>query len=161
MKKSNTILRRIFNPTLLLILILTTSFTLEVSDREKGEALFKAVTSKNLKTVKNLVEKKGADVNYVRRINEAFYIPVLMQAVMDDSQKIATYLINKGADVNAKDGFKMTSLMWASHNGNIELVKLLLEKGADKNCEDQHGMTAIKGAKEAGHTEIVEILSED
>ena len=144
MKKSNTILRRIFNPTLLLILILTTSFTREVSDREKGEALFKAVTSKNLKTVKNLVEKKGADVNYVRRINEAFYIPVLMQAVMDDSLKISTCLINKG-----------------SHNGNIELVKLLLEKGADKNCEDQHGMTAIKGAKEAGHTEIVEILSED
>ena len=106
-------------------------------------------------------QKKKADVNYIRRINSSFYIPLLMQAVMDNSTQIATYLISKGADVNSKDGFKMTCLMWSANNGNIELTKLLLENGADKNAEDANGMTALKAAQSKGHKEIAELLNKN
>ena len=143
------------------LLILTCSFSTNLSVTANGEELFKAVTSKDLKLVKKLVGKKGADVNYVRRINDAFYIPVLLQAVMDNSTEIAAFLISKGADVNAKDGFKMTCLMWAAHNGNIDLVNLLLDKGADKDAEDQNGMTALRAAKDKRHKEIIKILNKN
>lgn len=146
---------------LITILIFTCSFTYNSSSASNGEDLFKAVTSKDLKLVKKLVEKKGADVNYVRRINDAFYIPVLMQAVMDNSTDIATFLIHKGADVNATDGFKMTCLMWAANHGNIDVVHLLLDKGADKSAEDQNGMTALSAAENKGHKEIIEILKKN
>jgi ankyrin repeat protein len=76
---------------------------------------------------------------------------------MEKKSEIATYLINRGANVNAKDGFGMTSLMWASYNGDVELVKLLLEKGADKNIEVK-GQTALSAAEEKGFTEIIELL---
>ena len=143
------------------LLILTCSFSSNLSVATNGEDLFRAVTSKNLKLVKKLVEKKGADVNYVRRINDAFYIPVVMQAVMDNSSEIAIFLINKGADVNAKDGFKMTCLMWAANNGNVDLVNLLIDKGADKSAEDQNGMTALKAAEDKGYKKIIEILKKN
>jgi ankyrin repeat protein len=143
------------------MITLTSSFVTNIDIDKIGEALFKAVTSKDITVVKKLVEKKGADVNYVRRINSAFFIPVVMQAVMDNSTEIATYLIDKGADVNVKDGFKMTCLMWAANNGNVELVKLLLKKGADKNATDDQGMTALKAAKDKGHNEIVRLLEEN
>jgi uncharacterized protein len=143
---------------ILSIALSLTSFATTTNTVNNGEALFAAVVSKDIKSVKKLVEKKGADVNYVRHINSAFFIPVLMQAVMDNSTEIAIYLIDQGADVNAKDGFKMTCLIWASNNGNIELVKVLLAKGADKNATDATGMTALKAAKDKGYKEIIELL---
>lgn len=146
------------NLLLVLAIFLSFSFSLDFGGTKKGEKLFKAVTSKDLKAVKKLVNKKGADVDYIRRINDVFFIPVVMQAVMDNSTEIATFLISKGADVNVKDGFKMTCLMWAANNGNLELVKLLLDKGADKSAEDDNGLTALKSTEDKGHKEIIELL---
>lgn len=145
--------------TNLICVLLFFSFALNTNAQVKeGEQLFNAVASKDLDKVTMLINKKEADVNYVRRINSAFYIPVLMQAVMNNSTEIASFLINKGADVNAQDGFKMTSLMWAANHGNITLVKLLLKKGADKNIADANGLTALKAAQDKNHKEIVNLL---
>ena len=123
-----------------------------------GKELFKAVSDNNLKQVKVLVNKKGADVNYARKISDSFEIPVIIQAIMKDRNAISEYLIEKGADVNAKDGFQMTCLIWAASNGNIEMVKLLLKKGADKNAKTPEGMTALISAKQEGHTQVMRLL---
>ena len=73
-----------------------------------------------------------------------------------DSDKVKR-LIEEGADVNAKDNYGNTALMWASQHGYIEVAKLLIEAGADVNLR---GTTALMIALEEGHTEIVELLKE-
>ncbi|RZJ53370.1 MAG: ankyrin repeat domain-containing protein [Flavobacterium sp.] len=140
------------------LLILIILFSINSYSQKSGEQLFQAIFDHNLDAVKAIIEKDKSQVNYVRQINESFYIPVLMQAAMNNEYEISKYLIENGADVNKKDGFKMTCLMWAAANQNIELTKLLLEKGADKNAQDMNGITALKAAEETKNKEIILLL---
>jgi ankyrin repeat protein len=143
----------------ILILILL-GYSITSYSQESGEKLFKAIFEHNLNAVKKIIEKDKSQANYIRQINKSFYIPVLMQAVMNNENEIARYLIENGSDVNKTDGFEMTCLMWASNNQNIELVKLLLDKGADKNLMDGNGMTALKAAEEVKNNEIIKLLKD-
>jgi ankyrin repeat protein len=70
--------------------------------------------------------------------------------------------LHNGANVNTKDYFKRTALMYASGNGSIEIVKLLLHRGAAVgiNERDRDGKTAFMFAKEKGFAKIMEILLE-
>ena len=45
--------------------------------------------------------------------------------------------IQQGADVNTKDVYGYSSLLWAACYGNTEILKLLLEKGADVDYKTQ------------------------
>jgi ankyrin repeat protein len=141
-----------------LLLLILLGFSISSYSQSSGEKLFKAIFDHNLDAVKKIIEADKSLVNYVRKINESFYIPVLMQAVVNDELEISKYLIENGADINQTDGFKMTNLMWAANNQNVELTKLLLKKGADKNAKDMNGMTALKAAQEVKNTEIIELL---
>ncbi|KAI5816499.1 ankyrin repeat-containing domain protein [Pyronema omphalodes] len=71
-------------------------------------------------------------------------------------------LLERGADINAVDGCKMSPLSRAcaqcSVHVNTELVKTLVEKGADISSKDELGMTALHHAAREGHVEIVDIL---
>lgn len=142
----------------LIILLFISVLSITSYAQDINKELYNAVVAKDLNLVKELVDKKDADVNYIWKINDAFYIPTLLQAIMDNSTEIATYLIGKGANVNASDGFEMTCLMWAANNENVNLVKLLLQKGADKNAKTKEGMTALKAAEEKGSQEIINLL---
>src|SRR5208283_1772910 len=51
-------------------------------------------------------------------------------------------LLDKGADVNAKDSSGGTALMDACTNGHKEIVELLLARGANVNTKDIGGETA-------------------
>src|SRR5215813_5251733 len=47
------------------------------------------------------------------------------------------FLLDKGADVNAKDGkFKATALSFAADKRNATIVKMLLDKGADPRVHE-------------------------
>lgn len=141
-----------------LLLLFLLGFSISTYSQESGEKLFKAIFDHNLDAVKKIVEKDKSQANYIRKINDSFYIPVLMQAVMNDEYEISKFLIENGADINKTDGFKMSCLMWAAANQNIELTKLLLNKGADKNIKDDNGMTALKAAEETKNNEIIQLL---
>jgi len=140
------------------LLFILLSYSVTSIAQNSGEKLFKAIFEHNIEAVKKILEKDKSQANYIRQINDSFYIPVLMQAVMNDETEIAKLLIENGADVNKRDGFKMTSLMLAANNQNIELVKLLLKNGADKNAKDDNGMTALKAAEEVKNKEIIDLL---
>ena len=56
---------------------------------------------------------------------------------------MAEYLINLGADVNAKDNFGRTPLMEVADNGYFDVVKLLILNGADIQAVDESGNTAL------------------
>lgn len=61
--------------------------------------------------------------------------------------ELALSLINKGADVNAKDNYGMTPLHWASESGRKTFASLLIDKGADVKAKDNKGRTAEDLAK--------------
>jgi ankyrin repeat protein len=67
-------------------------------------------------------------------------------------------LLNKGADVNAKDKDGKTALMAASEKGHTEIVKTLIDNGANVNAKSKIGSTALMLASLGGHTEIVQLL---
>ena len=71
--------------------------------------------------------------------------------------KVEAALIN-GANVNAKDNYGRTVLMWAAINGHTETAELLLKHGADVNAENNYGRTALMWAAVNGKTETAELL---
>lgn len=68
--------------------------------------------------------------------------------------------LQQGANVNAKDYFQKTPLMYACENGNLEIVKILLLYGASVsiNERDRYGKTAFMYAKEKGYQNIMKLL---
>jgi ankyrin repeat protein len=81
----------------------------------------------------------------------------LLKAVMFGKLKEAKQLIDKGADVNARDSFGQTALIWAS-GGQTEIAKILAEKGADVNARDNEGTTVLMKAAGRGSIEIAIML---
>ncbi|MGO9265654.1 MAG: ankyrin repeat domain-containing protein [Candidatus Binataceae bacterium] len=68
-------------------------------------------------------------------------------------------LIDKGADVNAKNLAGTTPLIWASQNGHLDVVQLLLDKGADVNAKQNNdGATALMIASYFGHVDVAQAL---
>lgn len=60
--------------------------------------------------------------------------------------ELVKVLIFHGADVNARDEFGMTALMWAAKWGypTPELLKTLVSHGADVNIRNEFGRTALE-----------------
>ena len=85
---------------------------------------------------------KGADVKkYVDKL--------LWVAINGDNTEIIQYLVENGANVNAKDNKGKTLLMYAIFNrANIKIVECLVENGANVNAKDNNGNTPLKYAVE-------------
>ncbi len=52
-------------------------------------------------------------------------------------------LIDRGADVNAKQDIGLTALMIAVIKKGHEIVRLLIDSGVDVNAKDNSGKTAL------------------
>jgi ankyrin repeat protein len=71
------------------------------------------------------------------------------------------FLVEKGADISAKDGDEKTALHLASENGHFNPAQCLLENGADSKVKSKFEKTALHLAAEKGHFETVQILLEN
>ena len=69
-------------------------------------------------------------------------------------------LLERGADINARDPEGRTALMLAcaSEAAPVDLVKMLIAKGIDVNAKSAAGDTALTYAKRHGESAIVELL---
>ncbi|MGB8848069.1 MAG: ankyrin repeat domain-containing protein, partial [Terracidiphilus sp.] len=77
----------------------------------------------------------------------------LIQAATNGDTAAVQQLLNKGADIEAKDAYGETALFEAARNGNTEVVTLLLNKGANIEAKDTYGETALYEAARKGNTE--------
>uniref|UniRef100_A0A3B4C936 Uncharacterized protein n=1 Tax=Pygocentrus nattereri TaxID=42514 RepID=A0A3B4C936_PYGNA len=80
----------------------------------------------------------------------------LLRCAQDGDLRALKELLDRGCDVNFRDGFYWTPLMCASHAGQREAVRLLLNRGAAwVGVVDTQGRDARSLALQAGHQDVV------
>lgn len=81
-------------------------------------------------------------------------------AVLNNNLEMVQVLVEAGADINARDAFECTPLLYsvASKNGDVSIAKLLVEKGADVFVRDKNDRSALKLALENRHFEIAKLI---
>jgi uncharacterized protein len=82
----------------------------------------------------------------------------LMVASREGDYRLAEWLIERGANINAKTPDGHTALMYASYNRYPEIVKLLLSRGAKVNLKTTQGHTALSEVLESDKKAIIEML---
>jgi hypothetical protein len=83
----------------------------------------------------------------------------LMAAVQSRKPEAIRFLIDHGADVNARDQLQGTALLRAAGSfGSLESVQVLLLAGAEVNVQDKNGMTPLMWAARWGDAQRVEAL---
>lgn len=75
----------------------------------------------------------------------------LHAAVAGRNVEAVRLLIERGADVNARQQIGYTPLMGAASAGRQDLVRLLLDHGADRTLLSDDGKSAADIAREHGH----------
>jgi ankyrin repeat protein len=82
----------------------------------------------------------------------------LMKAARSGTVEIARLLLDRGADVNARDGEQTTALEAAISREQTAMVALLLERKADPNSVNKYMQSALSNAAAAGNLEVTEML---
>ena len=75
----------------------------------------------------------------------------------NDIQSVKNY-IDSGHDLNIKNEYGYTPLIYAVYNDRLEIVKLLLDCGADVNKQNIYGNTALILATSKNNIEMVKLL---
>jgi ankyrin repeat protein len=84
----------------------------------------------------------------------------LLVAAANNCVDTVRVLLDKGADVNAKDGDGWTPLIKAASGGFTDLAHLLLDRGADIDVADKLERTASMYAAMPGHEAIAALFKE-
>jgi ankyrin repeat protein len=123
-------------------------------------ALVTAIKHGNIEKVKSIV---GKNPKLVYSTYQGA-TPLHWAVSWSPKKEVVVFLIEKGADVNAKDENGRTPLHWAVNWGYKEVVELLIEKGSDVNAKDESGRTPLHEAVAWGHLKerggLVELLIE-
>ena len=83
----------------------------------------------------------------------------LISAVeMGDLATLKRLLIERGADVNAKDDIQDSPFLYAGAQGRLDILRLTLAAGADLKSTNRYGGTALIPAAHYGHVETVREL---
>ena len=150
-------------------------------DTQGNSALAIAITEKSLDTIKLLVDTPSIDLE---RPNLAGETPIMLLAYNDmydllvylidkrdveinkpgwtalhyaatnGHERVASYLLDKHAYIDALSPNGTTPLMMAARGGHIHMVKLLLDRGADLSKRNAMKMTAIEFAEQNNQAEI-------
>ena len=141
--------------TVLLIALL--SVTNYAFGQTPSEKLYQAIVRRDTVGVRQALNSQ-ADPNYVKATGPWMKASMLTTAVNNRDIAAVKMLLAHHADVNWKDGFKTTPLMYAAALGNKELVLALLEAGADVSASDGTGNTVLSAAREGKNQEVIQLI---
>ena len=144
---------------LLLTFFTTLCFSFHLKAQDINEQLYLSIT-KNDKEKTSQLLKEGANANYVKSSGPWMKVNMLITAINNGNIDIVKALINNKANVNWKDGFQTTALMYAAAKGNKEMVILLLDSGSDINANDGKDNTVFSAAQESKNKELIKYLDE-
>jgi ankyrin repeat protein len=83
-----------------------------------------------------------------------------MIAVDNSDNKLLTFLLDKGANVNLVDEKNTSALQVAAAIGVPQMVRLLISHGADLTHKDIKGRTPTDWAQEAKQSTVIPILND-
>ena len=101
-----------------------------------ADAVYQAIRANDIGRLRSLV-RTTADANQ----KDAAGVPLVMTSAAVGSVEAMRLLLDKGADVNARNGFGATALIWAATD--LAKVQLLTSRGADVNLASKTGRTAL------------------
>jgi ankyrin repeat protein len=131
---------------LALSLVLSATPAQEIHDAaQKGE----------VRRVRQLLEKKPELIN---EKDSGWGRTPLHWAARGVHFEVLKLLVDKGADVKAKDNSDITALHSVAIRGHREAANLLVSKGAELNAVDSFGHTPLSYAITGGHKELAEFL---
>ena len=138
-----------------------------INDRSQGDPLVDAYNNKHMNIIELLINN-SYDLNYKDFVDP--YRNTLICASENNDEKLATLLLDRGADVNISAGtyndsddsidlnsFKASPLNSACRRGHFTLAKFLIVRGADVNQLDGSALTL---ASLIGHCKLVEWMVE-
>lgn len=87
-------------------------------------------------------------------------LPLLHSALYCCHESLATYLVERGADIRLADSTGREPLSWASEVPSMDgvMVSLLLEKGVNIDAQGCRGRSALMWASLRGNKVAVELL---
>jgi ankyrin repeat protein len=118
-----------------------------------GTALTFGAMTGNVEGV-NMLLARGVKLDPPRADSKT---PLMMAAYTGVPPIVAT-LIEKKADVNAKDDFGATALDFAARGGHVDVANILIGAGAKIEVKDDEGTTPLMAAAMNGRTEMVKLL---
>jgi hypothetical protein len=83
--------------------------------------------------------ESGCDINWTCPDG----LTLLHYAAMQDNEKMVRYLLDHGANVNARATYNMTPLLLACKEISTSVVPTLLARGADPHAQAEGGYTAL------------------
>ncbi|XP_003747084.1 protein fem-1 homolog A [Galendromus occidentalis] len=122
---------------------------------DTGSTAIRSACYMSNKPVVEYLVAQGADVN--RANNNGGTCLINSVQALD----LCRFLIEKGANVNARDSQFKTALHYAVQELRFETVKLLLKHGADHKAQSKHGDDALQAACLKGCEEIANYLMDN
>ena len=116
---------------------LATTKTPDYQSEEGGRLLIAAASSANMPLVRDLLDR-GMPVNYRQPQSQETALRRGPGAL-----RISHLLIERGADLNARDWMGRTPLFRAAFGVNTTMIDLLAASGANMNIADNTGRTAL------------------
>ena len=81
-------------------------------------------------------------------------------AAWDGSLEVGRFLLDRGANINARDKDRHTPLMYTTWRGHLKFARMLLQRGAVIDPQDDCGQTALHFAIKYRQAQAVELLLE-
>jgi hypothetical protein len=106
-------------------------------------------------SVKRLLSIRNIIVNVK---DDEYGMTPLHYAAWNGHVEITRLLLQKGADVNAKNKYGFTPLHLAALNGHIDILHFLVENGADLEAQGYEGRRALHLAADRGHLPFIQEL---
>ncbi len=131
---------------------------LEVKDSKKVKEVFLKALYEYPNLAKKMIETPAYQLDLNGQYDYHNLTPIEV-AILSKNKDLATFLIQKGADVN-KDAQGNTLLYLAVQNKDKEMVLLLLENGVDVN-KDAQGNTPLHLAVQNSDKEMALLLLEN
>ncbi len=112
-----------------------------------------AVYLKNLKKAEKVLSWIKDSYTKEKTLGE-----VLHESATKGEKDICLWLLDRGAEVDARDSYGNTTLMRAISRKQTDIINLLIERGANVNVTNNYGRTPLMKAAESRHINIIKIL---
>ncbi|KAL5022254.1 hypothetical protein ScPMuIL_001409 [Solemya velum] len=122
----------------------------DAQQEDKSTPLHFASAKGSLEMLKLMHEKQPDRFLKAINIEDVLQMAPLHRAALFNHFAVVEYLLDKGADINARDCNDRTALLLAASKGNWKTVKCLLDHGADIYVNDQNSRNFLHLAIKSG-----------